>query len=198
MGQNIFFWGVRFFCFPLTVFWGAGAPVVWEISAWGCQDAAVPLVRTRLALSHQAAAKCWGWSRKDKAEKPWLVAFSWLLACIETNKHKHLNFLYASVHFGWHISFGKKNAYWELAASADWASPGRGVRLEVVCMHQDCNWISCRSVSFVGVIQGLKRHRCNFSWFCSIPNRALSGVHSWLSTGCIVFLRGSNNFLPPF
>lgn len=139
----------------------------------GCQDAAVTLARMQFACSHRAAANCHDRGRKDEAGKPWLVPFSWLLACIETNKYKCLNFLYASVHFGWHICFGKQNSCWKFAASADGASRDRGVGLEVVCVHQDCDCISCRSVSFVGVIQGLKRCRWNFSWFCSYPNKAL-------------------------
>lgn len=55
-----FFFLVRLFCFPSTVFWGAGAPVVLAISARGCRDAAVPLARMQLACSHQAAAKSRG------------------------------------------------------------------------------------------------------------------------------------------
>lgn len=118
----IFFFFFRFF--SLSVFGGAGAPVVLVL---GCQDAAVTLARMQFACSHRAAANCWGRGRKDEAGEPRLVPFSWLLACIEADKHKCLNFLYASVHFGWHICFGKQNACWKFAASADGASQDRGV-----------------------------------------------------------------------
>lgn len=139
-------------------------------SAWGPDPA-----------SHQHA---WGCGSAVRTWLPWCArGCSWktstwgfgLVAglCIK------LNVFISLVCFGWHLCFRKQNFCWRLPASAGGVSPGRGRKLS-----------TCSRM-------GTKSTHGDFPGFAAFLTE-LSGVHSWLSSGCIVSPRARNNFLPPF
>lgn len=131
--------------------------------------------------SHQHA---WGCGSAVRTWLPWCArGCSWktstwgfgLVAglCIK------LNIFISLVCFGRHLCFRKQNFCWRLPASAGGVSPGRDRKLS-----------TCSRT-------GTKSTRGGFPGFAAFLTE-LSGVHSWLSSGCIVSLRGRNNFLPLF